>query len=455
MAPSALKAGPIDPRRLLDALRSHGRDAASFQALEPGISVFEEGGAAVAYWDTGSAWVAVGGPLAPENEIARAAARFEAAARRARRRALFFACDEAQPFGPAHRALAVGEQPWWRAGDWPAIVATNRRLKEQLRRARKKGVTARLVEHDELEPGTRMRARVSALAESWLASRPMQPMQFLLTLAMFEAPAEHRYFAAEREGELVAFVSLVPIYAKKGYLVEDLVRDCSAPNGTTELLFDCALRTVPADSPVTWGLAPLAGAPWPMRAIGKLARGLYDFRGLRAFKARLHPREWQRVWLVVPEDASVALAIVDVLRAFAGGSLVRFGVGTLVKRPLVLPWVLTLLLVPWTALLLCLLALHDAVPLFAFPRGELFGWAAFDALFAIALIRAFRHPRFGAYALLGVAAAADACLSTLHLAHAGLGASPPAALVRAASALAPALASLGLFRCARATLFSK
>ena len=116
---------------------------------------------------------------------------------------------------------------------------------------------------------------------------------------------------------------------------------------------------------------------------------------------------------------------------------------------------LTLLLVPWTALLLGLLAVHHAVPLLAFPRGELFGWAAFDALFALALIRAFRHPRFGAYALLGLAAAVDAALSVLHVAHAGFGGSSAAALARAASAIAPALAALGLFRCAHAAFVSK
>ena len=440
---------------LLDALRAFGRDAASFQALEPGIATFEDERGAVAYCDTGSAWVAVGAPLAAPADVAGVAERFERAARAAGRRAVYFACDEPSPFGPRHEALIVGEQPWWRAGDWPAVVAKNRRLREQLRRARKKGVAVREIPAAELAPGSPTRARIDALARAWLGSRPMQPMGFLLTLAMFERPDEHRYFAAERDGALVAFASLVPIYAKKGFLVEDLVRDRSAPNGTTELLFDCALHAVPKDAPVTWGLAPLAGAPWPMRAIGKLARGLYDFRGLRAFKARLHPSEWQRVSLVVPRGRSRAVAILDVLRAFAGGSLVTFGVGTLVKRPLVLPWVLTLLLVPWTTLLLALLALHHAVPLLAFPRGELFGWAAFDALFAVALIRAFRHPRGGAYALLGAAAAVDAALSILHVAHAGLGVSLAAALVRTASAVAPALAALGLFRCARAAFVSK
>ncbi|HEY2365097.1 MAG TPA: hypothetical protein VGH87_01880, partial [Polyangiaceae bacterium] len=196
-------------------------------------------------------------------------------------------------------------------------------------------------------------------------------------------------------------------------------------------------------------LAPLAGSPWPMRAIGALARGLYDFRGLRAFKARLHPREWQRVYMLAPR-APAWLAVFDVLRAFAGGSLIGFGVRTLARRPLATAWVLSLLLVPWTAMLVVMLSIHRAVALLGFPRAELFGWVVFDALFAIALIRAFWRPRFSSYAALGAAAAIDAIVSALHVAHVGFGASTFSAVARVAAAVAPTIAALSLFRCALA-----
>jgi phosphatidylglycerol lysyltransferase len=430
------------PMELLAALRIFGRDAVSFQALEPGLSVFRTEDATVAYRDTGGAWVAVGSPLAKDRHAAMTA--FADAARADGKRAVFFACED-----ETASAVCIGEQPWWRAGDWPRVLRDNRRLREQLRRSRKKGITVRAVAADDLAEGKPLRARADALANAWLGSRPMQPMQFLLTLAMFEHAAEHRYYGAFQGPELVAFMSLVPIYEKGAWLVEDVVRDAAAPNGTTELLFDAVMRESPGDTLVTWGLAPLAGSPWPMRAIGALARGLYDFRGLRAFKARLHPREWQRVLMVAPR-APAWLAVFDVLRAFAGGSLVLFGVRTLARRPLATAWVLSLLLVPWTAMLAVMLSIHRAVGLLGFPRGELFGWFLFDALFAIALIRAFWRPRFSSYAALGGAAAVDAIVSTLHVAHAGLGTSTLSAITRIAAAVAPAIASLSLFRCALA-----
>lgn len=435
---------------LLAALRSFGRDAVSFQSVEPGISVWRGEDGDVAYCDVGSAWIAVGSPLAEREVVARVAERFVRAARDAGKRAVFFGCDEAW----SESGVVVGEQPWWRVRDWPDVLRANRRLREQLRRARKKDVVVASVTPSALEPGTPLRAEVDALAQAWLAGRPMQPMSFLVTLAMFEHAPEHRYYEARRDGVLVAFASVVPIYARGAFLLEDLVRNPHAPNGTTELLFDCAMRNLPRDAEITWGLAPLASSPWPMRAVGALARGLYDFRGLRAFKARLHPHTWQKVWMITPTRSALTSTL-DVLRAFAGGSLVRFAGGTLVRRPFVLAWVLTLLLVPWTAMLVVLLAFHGASSLLGFPRTEIFAWALFDALFATALLRAFWKPRFGVYGLLAAAAAIDAVVSTMHLSHAGLGTSALSALARTASAVAPTLAALGLARCASATFFSK
>ncbi len=438
---------------LLDALREHGRDAVSFQAVEPGIETWvdprEEG--IVAYCNIGSAWIAVGSPLASASRRAAVAERFVRAARDAGKRAVFFGCDEAF----STNAIVVGEQPWWRVRDWPSVLKENRRLREQLRRARAKSVRVRKVDASELNLGSNLRREVDALAASWLDNRPMQPMKFVVTLAMFEHAHLHRYYEARRDGELIAFASIIPIFARSSFFLEDLVRDSASPNGTTELLFDCAMRDLPDDAEITWGLAPLTeAAPLAMRWLGALARGLYDFRGLRAFKSRLHPHRWQRVWMIAPnQNAFVATA--DVLRAFAGGSLVRFGVGTLVRRPFVLAWVLTLLLVPWTAMLLVLLAFHSAGSLLGFPRWEVIAWATFDALFATALVRAFWKPRFGVYGLLACAAAVDAFVSTMHLTHAGLGASALSALARTASAVAPALAALGLARCATATFVSK
>ncbi len=382
---------------------------------------------------------------------AKPARSFVAAARKQRRRASFFGCDEVAFADASFAPMLLGEQPIFIPTEWATTLRAHRSLREQLRRAKAKGVTIRRVDASELGQGTPFRANILALADAWLSSRPMEPMGFLVTLSLFEEPAMHRYYAAEWQNQVVAFMSLVPIGDARGWLVEDVIRARRAANGTTELLFDLAMQEAAraGDPVVTWGLAPLVGdIAWPLRVAGALGRGLYDFRGLRAFKARLHPTKWQPVYLVYPRGDVGALHVLDVLRAFAGGSLVVFGLRTVARRPLVLAWFLTIALVPWTLLLAVLLAFHAAVPLFGFPRVELFAWAAFDALFATLLVRAFWRPRTWKYAALAFAAGCDATLASLHLAEAGLGASTASAVIRVISMVAPALATVGLVRCA-------
>ena len=58
--------------------------------------------------------------------------------------------------------------------------------------------------------------------------------------------------------ELVALLAAVPIYARQGWLVEDLLRDVGAPNGTAEALVDKAMRRFAEAGSryATLGLAP-------------------------------------------------------------------------------------------------------------------------------------------------------------------------------------------------------
>ena len=84
---------------------------------------------------------------------------------------------------------------------------------------------------------------------------------------------------------------------------------------------------------VTLGMAPLAGpVPRPLRVARRLSRPLYDFGGVRRFKAKLRPHAWEAVYVAVPPATSPWPPLVDGLRAFARGSFVRFGVHTVRHR---------------------------------------------------------------------------------------------------------------------------
>ena len=154
-----------------------------------------------------------------------------------------------------------------------------------------------------------------------------------------------------------------------------------------------------------------------------LARPLYDFRGVRAFKERLRPSSWQGVWLAHPRGELTLPHMVEALRAFAGGSLWRFGLRTAIRHPGVAPLVLALPLAPWTAVL-AVRAAADMTMLLGWSREVLAAWAAFDALLCVALFQVAMRPSPRHLLALAGAALFDAAVSLHHLLSTGLGTRP-------------------------------
>jgi phosphatidylglycerol lysyltransferase len=373
---------------VLDLLRSHGWNATSFQVLEQGFEYWFDGDACVAYVATRGAWVAAGAPIAAEARLAEVSRNFAAAARAAGKRACFFGTEERFSALVNLPRLCMGEQPVWDPALWEETVRGARSLREQLRRARAKGVVVREAAAAEVAPGAPLRERVSVLAAQWLASRRMAPMRFLVGVELFAYADARRYFVAEREGELVALLTAVPIYARGGVLLEDLLRGPRAPNGTADLLVDAAMRACAAARGryVTMGLAPLSGEVHgllrTLRASGSV---LYDFDGVRAFKARLRPQRWDRVYLSHPAGEAVS-SVTAVLRAFAGGGLLRFGLTTVLRGPPVVVRLFAAVLVPWTAAI----ALADTARWFPAPSVQAL-WVAFDAALCLSLFALSRR----------------------------------------------------------------
>lgn len=332
-----------DPRtRALEIVRRHGHDSVSFQGLEHGFAYWfdpADPDTVVAYVDTGGAWVAAGGPICPLARLAEAAAGFVAAARAASRRGSFFGAE--RPLVDAGLAgLVIGEQPVWEAARWLEVLSRAASLRYQLRRATNKHVRIRRVLPIELLAGgtSEVAAELARISLAWRSRQRMPPMAFLVQLDPLAFARERITFVAERASptgapELVGFASVIPVYARARWFIEDLVRTPDAPNGTVELMIDAVMgAAAEAGLPeVTLGLAPLSG---PVAGWLRLARWagspLYDFSGLRAFKAKLRPHGWEPVYLCTAPGSSTMLALRDGLRAFAGGSLLAFAARTVV-----------------------------------------------------------------------------------------------------------------------------
>jgi phosphatidylglycerol lysyltransferase len=440
--------------RVLAMLKRHGWNATSFQVLEEGYRYWFDGEqACVAYVDTGRAWVAAGAPVSSTERLSEAAQAFISAATRAGRRACFFATESRFVERSGLRSLLLGEQPVWDPAAWPGTVESSRTLRSQLRRARSKGVVVRTATSAEILAGP-LRAAIERLMKRWLASRPLAPMGFLVDLQPFSFPDERHYFVAEREGALVGFLAAVPVYTREGWLLEDLLRDPAAPNGTAELLVDAAMRALGdrGSRYVTLGLAPLAGPVTDALAWARdLMASLYDFRGVYAFRAKLRPNAWDPIyvtypsWGTRPDSLGGTVAVLDALAAFARGRLAGFGIETLLRGPVLVVRGLALLLVPWTVLL----ALADRG---WFPSSAVqVLWVAFDVVLAGGLLALAARWRPWLGSFLAAAVAIDALVTwvEIFLYNVPQAKSAWTWVVLAIAALAPSLAAVILGRAVR------
>ena len=377
--------------RLLELLHKHGWNATSFQAVETDFQYWFEDDAAIAYIDTGGAWVVAGSPIAAVEDVGEVAERFIEHAKHNRKRVAFFAVeDRFLSRTGALASLLIGQQPTWDPRTWIERHRGHRGLKEQLRRARAKGVVVERVPSN-IAAGEQ-RAELERLIARWAATRVMPPMSFLVALEPFVVPEERRYYVARVDERAIGLLVAVPVFDRSGWFFEDILRDPAAPNGTTESLIDFAMRDVATDgcSFVTLGLAPLSGdEPW-LRAARKLMRGFYNFEGLRTFKAKLRPDHWSPIYLAWPRGRTPIGVLFDALDAFAGGHVFRFALRATFRAPAPVLAALGVLLIPWTIAL----TIADTKRWFPSRRVQL-SWAAFDVVMCVALLslsRKWRRP---------------------------------------------------------------
>lgn len=309
----------------------------AFQTLREGYRYFFHEDGCVTYVNTGSAWVVAGAPIAATERLGAISDAFVAAASRARRRCCFFGTEDRFRAATAESldGFLIGEQPVWEPARWPETLARHASLREQLRRARAKQVRVRAVSGAELSSGS-LAGAASELVRAWAATRGMPLMGFVAGLEPFSTAEDRRCFAAEREGELVAIASVLPVPRRSGWFLEHVVRAPRAPNGTVELVVDAVLRWA-AEAGSHWltlGLAPLAGEVSPfLRLARERSATLYDFAGLHRFKAKLRPSEWMSIYVSHPLSQSTSATLVDVLAAFTGAGFLRFGARALARDP--------------------------------------------------------------------------------------------------------------------------
>jgi phosphatidylglycerol lysyltransferase len=151
--------------------------------------------------------------------------------------------------------------------------------------------------------------QICQMVDRWLATRSWFTMH-LLTLNLFGLADLKRYFYVEYEGRPVAILSCLPIFARHGYLFEDLIRDPDAPNGCSELMVLEAIRRFRAEGTqmATFGLSPrldarsITNLSWIERKIATLgfaaATRLSALHKLSHHRKKFHTGVREPVYLV-------------------------------------------------------------------------------------------------------------------------------------------------------------
>lgn len=294
----------------------HGRQASAYQILNPGFQYwFDDTIDAVAgYVRRGGWWAVGGGPVCPAEVEGEACRRLEAAAARDGCRVVYVCGDDTLRRAVAtmghHAAVTLGAEPMRRPELWSQRLQASASLRQQLSRARNKGVTIDPLTPAELAANV---DKLKAVVVDWLTTRPLPAMRFLNDPRTLDGVlTDRRVWVARRGGVIIAFLLASPVVRRNGYLMEQIARRHDAPNGTAELLIDAALNAFAAEGHTyaTLGMVVLsshvreqmaANPPW-LRTMFAFARAhgrrFYNYDGLERFREKLRPDAWDPIYLI-------------------------------------------------------------------------------------------------------------------------------------------------------------
>jgi phosphatidylglycerol lysyltransferase len=313
---------------------AHGWNSTSYQILNPGIQHWFSPShqAVVGFTQRGHVLLVAGCPVCEPEALASVCNQFEAFARQRGCRVCYVCAEErlralfAQ--SSRHSTVALGAQPVWDPRVWTEIVRSRASLRAQLHRASNKGVA---IEDVAIESAAH-HPDLRRLLGQWLEGRSLPPLHFLAEPNVLDGVLTNRIILlARRHGTPVAFLVASPVRGRNGYLVELLARSSAAPNGSSELLIDAAMRRFAEEGCeyATLGLVVLAQSsdeairnnPSWLRVLMHFARAhanrFYNFRGLENFRVKLGPQRWETVYAISGEPRLSARTLYAMGAAFS------------------------------------------------------------------------------------------------------------------------------------------
>jgi phosphatidylglycerol lysyltransferase len=335
-----------DSQRARELVLRYGWNSTAYQILNPGLSLWfaPDGEGVVGYVSAYGYRVIAGEPVCDPRHLNTVTQAFEADTRRTGQRVCYFgaqdrlilALDRSRPLS----GVLLGAQPVWRPAYWSERIERKSSLRAQLARARNKQVQ---VTRWPAERATN-HADLRRCLDQWLYRRRLPPMHFLVEPDTLGLLIDRQVWVAEQHGSVVGFLVASPIPDRNGWLIEQIIRCGSAPNGTTELMLDTAMQHLASTgaSYVTLGLSPLSRRAGSVesnhsvlvQALLALTKAygqhFYNFAGLDAYKAKFLPEWWEPVYAITRERHMSLYAFYAIAGAFSSTSpllYVTHGVG--------------------------------------------------------------------------------------------------------------------------------
>ena len=357
---------PDPTGELLRLQTLYGYNPHSLVSIAPGASLWSapDIDGAIIYGEFGRVWLAAGDPLAPVEDMAELAREFSAFAKRNGRVVAFVptTAEFARMVAPRDfTAVKVGAAPYFDLRNWNPRGDSAKKLRAGVNQARRARVTVEAISDRITE---QLKKDTARLCLHWLGSRrSATTFGWLVALDPFLHQEHKRYFAARVGDKLVGFLAASPIPARKGWYLEDVLREPDAPQGTATLLvFEALTRLKEEGAPLaTLGTSPLAGdgrddVPTEHRLVARTLEmashrmgAFYNFEGLRRFKGKFVPSWWESEYALAQRGVAMPPRVgYAILRALVPGGvpqlltrqavrMIRSSSPTVSKGPIVHP----------------------------------------------------------------------------------------------------------------------
>jgi phosphatidylglycerol lysyltransferase len=289
----------------------------------------DDGRAFIMYGAQARTWVALFDPVGPHDAWPALIWNFVEAAREAGARAVFYqvGADNLALYADAGlRAFKLGEKARLDLTSFDLKGSKRSSLRQTHARGVREGLVFEIIDTPDVPA---VLADLRRVSDSWLDHHNAREKRFSLGAFTDGYVLAQPVAVLRHEGRIVAFANLLTTATFEEASIDLMRFDRDAPKVAMEFLFTTLCLHF-KEAGFRWfnlGMAPLSGlsaskaAPlWHRigRTMFEHGERFYNFRGLRAFKAKFNP-DWQPRYFAVPGGLEPALALADAAALISGG----------------------------------------------------------------------------------------------------------------------------------------